>query len=391
MLATAAHRPYTKTLAQRPTGFLPVEHLDSAFGADDVDAAMEAISAGRVLVDLSAVVVGSYARKLWPSLRAAFASVVITADSCIDAISSHEQMFPRSNETLGWDTATGRPTLHTIPDDVLDALTAQLEWIRMQVSDNLTPRPLTSQDEREAAEKFGPWMTSFRAARDAGLALWADDIGLRTLARSEGVQTFGTAALLRALEGAGRVEAGTVASALRVLRDEYCVDIEPDDDSWIVESARNDQWRGGPSCLAMTRRAQWLDPRRGWATWRQIVEEVAAHAPEFLPAWVHAATTGIVSAVSDARQLPSLCAGVLVTVTTLTGFDPEAFARCEQASTHALGELDRPRVTDLAIAMSLDLAAQQMPVDQAAALVTRLGADLDEEGRDALRRVLFET
>ena len=51
------------------------------------------------------------------------------------------------------------------------------------------------------------WISLVDYAKDNRLALLSDDIGLRSLARQQGVATFGSGALVEALEERGEVDA----------------------------------------------------------------------------------------------------------------------------------------------------------------------------------------
>jgi hypothetical protein len=64
---------------------------------------------------------------------------------------------------------------------------------------------------------FDPWASALRIVAAHGSALWADDIALRRLARSQGIPSFSTLSLLDAYASIGLVPAGQREEAIRRL------------------------------------------------------------------------------------------------------------------------------------------------------------------------------
>lgn len=387
MLAVAAGRPYTKTLAHRPVGCIPMSSADPSISAAELAAARAALG-GHVLVDNSALVVASYIRDVWPRLVGAFSKVEITAEAHRDAARSSDVMRPRSTETLGWDSASGRPTIDTIDEALLDKLEDQLAWVASQTA-TLSVRPSLTSGEKAETDDLGAWMVTFHAAQLDGVPLWADDVGLRSLARNEGVATFGTSALLAALVAVGGLSALEHESVLVTLRDAYCVDLPPNPE-WLVASAEADDWRPGPALLVLSRPPAWSDLREGYGTWSAMAERAADRDPDRLAAWVYAAVTGIAAAARDPEMAARLTAGSLATAATITAFDPAVFARCAQASAQAASDAGVPDPTELALAMTMELLTQRLGAAGAASTVAKLGSQLADEHREALRRILFD-
>ena len=84
-----------------------------------------------------------------------------------------------------------------------------------------------------------------------------------------------------------------------------------------------------------------------------------------------------------------MTAGSLVKAATITTFDPAVFARCAQAAAQAASDAGVPDPTELALAMTMDLLAQRLGSGGAASTVAKLGSQLADEHREALRRILF--
>lgn len=386
MLARVSGRPYAATLAQRPLGFLPVASEDPSVTALEVEAASAAITGGRAIADTSVIVVASYVRELWAQLMASFGAIEVVPETVHDAAVAADTNHPRSNETLGWDLRADRPVIHTTDDEALDRLEEQLAWVHSQIRSLSVHR---SRTEREETNDLGPWMATFHAAQAAGAPLWADDVGLRVLARNEGIPTFGTDSLLVALQRLGRLGPELVAATLETLRVEYCVDL-PLDLDWIRRAAEQDEWSPGPALLAVSRPAFWRQPRSAYQLWSGIADGAAGDDHSKVAAWVYGAATGLCAASVDVAQTLKLTSAVLVNAATIVDFDATAFASCAAAASAACTDGGCPDPTEPALLMALDLLQQRLGPELAASTLARLGSELADDHREILRRVLFE-
>ena len=232
MLALVAGRPYTMALVHRAAGFLPIETIDPRLLDLEGDAARLALDS-TVLMDLSVLATAWYIRERWPQLLAVFRRIEITSESRMDASMAAASLYPRSSETLGWDATTGRPVIHESDSDELDRLEEHVGWID-EVASTLSVRPATGEADLPRPDVDTAWLSTLAAARADGRSLWADDVGLRSVAKEQGVRTFGTVSLLQSLVAHGRMSATDLEAALHSLREEYCVDL-PFDPVWIVD------------------------------------------------------------------------------------------------------------------------------------------------------------
>jgi hypothetical protein len=85
------------------------------------------------------------------------------------------------------------------------------------------------------------WLLNVDAAKDTDAVLWADDIGLRRLAHSLGIKTFGTQSLLSVTHERGRIDGAQHAAIVRALLAEYVVDLPFDLDA-LLSVAANESW-----------------------------------------------------------------------------------------------------------------------------------------------------
>lgn len=171
------------------------------------------------------------------------------------------------------------------------------EWLAAQVAEVVVvdwPQLAVLGLDRD--DTFLPWLSALDMAKARQLPLWCDDLGLRTLAANEGVPTFGTSALIAALVAAGHLDAGTMKSAFRQLREEYAVDL-PLDVDWLRLSASSEDWRPGPASHHFTRPAAWLSFDDTYRLWSELAQLAATAEPLRVVGWVHAAAYGLACAV----------------------------------------------------------------------------------------------
>ena len=119
----------------------------------------------------------------------------------------------------------------------------------------------------------------------------SDDLALRGLARSLGIPTFGSIAMLDALVVAGHLDAAARDAALLQFRRHRVVDL-PFDAAQLRALAEADQWRPGPAYFALTRPATWQDRRQVLGCYRAGQQQVTATDPAHLPDWLYAAILG---------------------------------------------------------------------------------------------------
>ncbi|MCA1702114.1 MAG: hypothetical protein LC808_02130, partial [Actinobacteria bacterium] len=244
MLAVAAGRPYTAALVHRAAGCVPFASINAEVRRAEREAANAALELGRILVDNSAISTGWLLSSIWETLIASFGAVYTTDESRRDAAAASDAPGDRGSGTLGWDLMSGRPSLHEDDSEVFDRLHRHASWIWEQTLRFPTESLPPASTERDP-EALGAWMMSFEVARALGLPLWADDVGLRTLARNEGVAAFGTDSLLAALVDAGRFTIADADGAFAGLREEFYVDL-PLDEDWLFQAANDGGSALGP-------------------------------------------------------------------------------------------------------------------------------------------------
>ena len=282
---------------------------------------------GAVVVDVSTLVVGGHLRHLWPQLRASFARLEMPSPAHRDVLNAVEDFRAPADGTLYFDTSAQTVRGSDADLDAKERLLNQGEWVEAEVAEVVVvdwPRIVELSEALD--ETFLPWLSALDMAKARGMALWCDDVGLRTLAASDGVPAFGTTALIAALETERRLDEGEAQSALRQLRQEYAVDL-PLDAEWLRLSAASDEWRPGPSAFYFSRRPAWLDFEQAYELWSEFVQLAATAEPVRVAGWVHAAAYGVCGAVA-ADEVSNVLAAIAAKGIAAAKFDDEAIAAC---------------------------------------------------------------
>ncbi len=331
MLAVATRKPYTQALLQRAPGFLPAYPVDPALANQERQLATDALD-GTVVVEPSAVHLASLVPERWPNLLAAFAHVQIPDASLHDILAARDGMALRSTMSMSWNTDQERMWVVEISQAEAD----RAGWLARTSLEVMAVGAL-SQFPQMAGDYTRSWLAPLELAKPQGVAVLSDDVALRRLARSLGIPTFGSIAMLEALVDEGHLERATRDAALLELRRNFVVDL-PVDAEQLRAVAEADQWRPGPAYFALTRPAIWQDRRRVLDFYRTGQHQIVAADPTGLPQWLHAAILGFADG-----QPPSgvtFGTGLLLSLTTLqANMDPEIFAKLVPAARQAAAEL----------------------------------------------------
>lgn len=385
MLAAASGRPYTSVLVQRPTGFLAVASPNQSVAAEELQIALAALNRPIVL-DISALVTAWYIEETWPLFQAAFSLLHITDESVSDSAGASDSLRLQPSGTLAWNTRTGRPVFHDSNPADLRRIEAHVAWVHQQAA-SLSVLP-TPRFQDEGPGKHGAWLTSLRAAQSADHALWADDVGLRTVAQNEGVASFGTDGLIQAMVVTGQIAQDVASTLIDKLRDQYCVDF-PLDRAWLMKTASRDKLDWGPAPFTFTRPSTWAsDMAASFEIWHELAEAAGATDPMKVAQWVYAGCSGLTGAIPLPQSL-HLAGGIVVAAIGATNSDPSAFAACVSAASAAFTAIGLPDPARHALGMAFDLKAQILGRADAASAMARLGSELEDHHKQALRQLLF--
>ncbi|WP_406817130.1 PIN domain-containing protein [Mycobacterium sp. M23085] len=286
VLTEAAGCTTTESLIRRDLGYVMAVDDDGGVGEQTARKALD----GRVVVDVTALVVARWTGQTFKKLAASFDAVIVPATLRADVARARTGLAMKSTATLRWDTRSQNLTFSTTSAEEAQAYadTAEQIWADAQ---RLQVAPVAE------ATPHGRWLSAITAAQELGVPVWADDVTIRRFARSMGVPAFGSIDLVRALDNDAHL-----AAAITAFRDNKVVDL-PIDQPWdrLAEQA---EWKvDSPFALAISRPAAWRDIPEAFAQFRSLVTGRPRDIdPETTAAWAHLAANGLAMAtVPSAR------------------------------------------------------------------------------------------
>jgi tetratricopeptide (TPR) repeat protein len=204
---------------------LPIRYAGGERDAAEFDAAQTA-AGGPVLFETSALcVLSALPESVVAAILAEFPQservLAVTADLLRTKV---EEPGGKGGETMtvGWDLAQGRPMVATMSaeDAAMPGRRAQ-QMLELSQRLKTATRPVgegtsDGRDTSEIAEVYGE---TIAVARAAGRAVYSDDRCFRALLQAEGIETFGTIALLQVLEKSQAISREHLRDAFDALRE----------------------------------------------------------------------------------------------------------------------------------------------------------------------------
>lgn len=389
VLSAFAARPYGEALLKRAAGCLPQEIDESPVREAELRAAEVGVDED-VVVDTSVLATFSLFPDHWPVVLGAFTRLLVTTPAHHDIQSTRSVLAMKSTMTLGWNTAADRLQVSEIPQEVADDLAQRSEWMSRAASP-LTLVEISALDDFPGLEfeRYAAALACVQVARRDGAPLFAADAGLRLLARSLSVPTFGILSLLRVLESRGSISPASVSNIVGVLRREFVVDLETMPEEF-VSLGEESGWATGPASYLLTRPAFWRDRRSTLELYKHACQSVATHNREELPGWVAAAIYGL--APGGGSQRVAELAAVLVTYAVLASeFDPETFSRLLGPIRLAVNNLGGQDPLPLTMVHLLKAFQDHFHPQLAAQLALAIASNLPDDDRQVALRAILST
>ncbi len=388
ILSLMSGRSYTEALVSRAAGAMVISSALDAVRAHELDVATDSLERP-VALDLSALNTISLLPDFWQVVSARFSGFVLHIDASLDSQSGARNLAMKSTRSLGWDSTAGRPVMHELDAATAEELARRAAWIAEKATairaigdKRLTTFPLLD------GERFGSWLGAIEVAKQEGIALYADDVGLRTLAEEAGVGAFGTLSLMESLVSRGAITSQTLNNARLTLLRNFAVDVAYEKDL-LVATAESDGWAVGASTFQLTRPIFWRDQESAFRAFHRLIVGNLASAAPTPSLWTEAALRGLAHSASSIEDWRQLGGAACLFTTWATGYDAQVFS---QLMTSALGieaEQGRSGLLESVVgALAADLSESLDP-RLAVSEVQRLVAGLPEEVRfRALRRLL---
>jgi hypothetical protein len=159
------------------------------------------------------------------------------------------------------------------------------------------------------------WLLTVDAAQHLDGAVWADDIGLRQLAHSFGIKTFGTQSVLTLAREQRLLNDSQMDQIYRTLVREYVVDL-PFDPVSLLAVAAEQNWEPRSVATILSRATSWVNAEPAVTVFRTAFH----HSPTpMLTSWAHAALHGLQAASTPPhgnKNLSGLIANILTDRTT---------------------------------------------------------------------------
>ncbi|MEU3650048.1 hypothetical protein AB0E59_42250 [Lentzea sp. NPDC034063] len=286
-------KPYAAIFLYRPLGHHRMVYPGLGDRAVDLDAARASLD-GSVVVDASALYTLSLLPDVASTLLALISRPAITDGGLLDLLVTDDMVSMPSEGTLTYDRSAARVVAIEVDGEAMDR---QRNQARAMLTTARTLRRIAHPELVDLAAppsgRKAVWALTLDAAKHHGIALWADDTGLRTVAHSLGIKTFSTYELLVIAQERNRIDATTSREARRELIREYTVDL-PFDHELLRSVAAEQNWEPRSVATVLSRGAAWRQHRQALA----LYLEGLGRAPD-----ANAATTWSYAAFSGVRDL----------------------------------------------------------------------------------------
>ncbi|MFS8102682.1 DUF4365 domain-containing protein [Lentzea alba] len=285
---------YTQALIQRACGPIVAMTLDPDRFDWEIAAATNSLNQS-VVVETSALTTATLLTDRWPSLRAAFAELVVPRNVLhdIQATGAELRRDPDSVSWIGFDPDQSALTVTEHSGQQASEFIARIADVDRAARDLVavdTPAREVFPDRGGFGDRE-VWVSSLETAAQTGKPLWSDDVVVRELAVEREIPAFSTLALLHVL-----IEANLAEDSLRVdvqtLARAHVVDLTLTAEE-LLGLARDENWSLGAAATYVQRGGFWSDYNSALADCLPILENVHAHEPDLLVAWLVRVCIGV--------------------------------------------------------------------------------------------------
>lgn len=291
VLASTFRRPYALAVLTRPAGVTPAgTPFENDYDAE-LEAAGHAIDVGAAVCEASALYLSVLLDEHWPTFRGRFHRLLLPLIAYDDIVRTVDELVVPASGTMQYDPHEGRLVLHSPRPEVTGLLRERASAVeaRAQTLERVPVGDLTVLPGQDAG-RDSAWLAPIQLAADTRYPLFSDDVALRQLARSVGVDTFGTLALVHALIDRGELPDVTEA-IVRTLVPEYVVDL-PVPIDLLIEIAAADNWESGPGMTIVARPRWWADTDDAAQDFLAILRRVESENSGVFRQWVQAGLLG---------------------------------------------------------------------------------------------------
>lgn len=377
-------KPYAAIFPHRPLGF----HRAASFIQQDIDTELEYARAATdqaCIIDASALYTLALIPDIAPTLIGLNRRPSTTAAGLADLLAADDLFNLPSAGTLAFDPHLDRVTATEIDPEIVGRQQAQ---IRAMLSTARTLRRVTHPTLMHL-EPMGnthepAWLLNLDAAKDTQSALWCDDLGLRRLAHSIGVKTFGTLSMLTVAHERGRVDNMVLSQSMQTLVREYVVDL-PFDETLLMAVAAEQEWQPQAVATVLSRAASWIRVEPAVNLLRQAFLRASGEA---LRLWAYAALCGL----KEASPEPNLQTN-LSGITTAMLCEPWARPEHASAMITVLQELvpgQADRIVQTVLAHVWQHLRKTYKIEESVTLFLHLISQLSESHRQHAVKIVLQ-
>jgi tetratricopeptide (TPR) repeat protein len=384
LLCGVTGKPYAALFPYRPLG---VHRIASPSEQDILTERQHARAAadGECVVDASAL----FTLGLIPDIASALAGLIerplCTAAGLADLLAADDYFSLPTVGTMGFDPEQDR---FFINDTDPATRARQQQQVNDMLSRGRSLRRVAHSNLEHFSPSLGdpepPWMLNVDAAKTLGGVLWCDDFGLRRLAHSYGIPTFGTASLLEVAVERSQIDEASHHNALQALAREYCVDFPFDPES-LIDLAGEQQWQPGPVAAVLGRPAAWEHAPQAAA----VVLAAVRHATAASSAtWIYQAFCGL-NAASAYEHRENNLIELSTTIARQPRARPEHLAGIVSAVEHLVPDLAAD-ITDTLLKALWRRILEQHTADEAVLIMVYLVCGLDDLQRQQAMQIVLQ-
>jgi hypothetical protein len=299
----AAEAPYLLTLAERRARILPLADPDPETYRDEVEAARASLGEA-VSIETTALFVLAALLDQWPAVHPEFSSVLLAEPAAHDILLSHvaARALGGNVRYFGIDPTTGETTPVDLDEETLRRIRRHASAVNTAAQEctiaHLPDLSALGDDMPQDIDGPWPWLSCIALATQRTIAFYCDDASLRAYARTRGIRTFGTLALLEAL-GTSHPAAPDPGMALAFLFAHHGVDL-PDIDGLVRNALNAGDATSEPVLINLARPHYWQNHNADFVdTVIAIVAPAYRRDPQSLGPLTEAITIGATAAFAD--------------------------------------------------------------------------------------------
>lgn len=391
-LSAVTGRTYSEIVLTRAAGVLPAQSGNAqeaqicrltAKAALNSSVVLD-ISAGGILVEIS---------ELSPLLLSQFQRILISEQERLDAVEAEFHLRGRSTETWVYDEQADRGRIASVSAEVANERHRKAAAL-LDLIEGSTVTPVVENERTRMLGRLAEstFVTTVEGAAQASVFLWCDDIALRTIARSIGVNTFSTPSLIDVLVENGVLTTSQAEEATRTFIEEYVGDFPLDSARLSVLVAKH-AGAAAPVGAVFARVLAWQKFASAYETWCALVHQSASVDPKNASDWLYFAILGACRSQKEDMQCKEVAAIILSGAVSYIADDPTEVSRCVAAARVALESLgrDSSKVDPLGRAVALLRAALARLTDitNATSYVSRAFSDLEADDRQVVLQALY--